>query len=150
LQVIKESLRLYPVIFMLARAPTKDLEVGGYRLPKGQMVLMPPYIIHRDATFFPEPERFDPQRFRPERAKALPRCACLPSGAGPHTCIGNHFAMMEEQLILATMVQRLDVEIAGAQEAPPEILTVTLRPAHFKLRVKHRLAPSPAPAAVPA
>jgi cytochrome P450 len=152
LQVIKESLRLYPVIFMLARAPTKDLEIGGYRLPKGQMVLMPPYIIHRDATFFPEPERFDPERFTPEREKQLPRYAYFPFGAGPHTCIGNHFAMMEEQLILATMVQRLDIELVGAQEVPPEILTVTLRPSNFKLRVKHRRAPSasPAPDAVPA
>lgn len=138
LQVIKESLRLYPVIFMLARAPTKDLEVAGYRLPKGQMILMPPYIIHRDATFFPEPEKFDPERFRPEREKQLPRYAYMPFGAGPHTCIGNHFAMMEEQLILATMVQRLDIEQAGQQEVPPEVLTVTLRPSHFKMRVKHR------------
>lgn len=138
LQVIKESLRLYPVIFMLARAPTKDLDVAGYRLPRGQMVLMPPYIIHRDATFFPDPERFDPDRFLPEREKLLPRYAYLPFGAGPHTCIGNHFALMEKQLIVATMVQRLDIALAEDKELPPEVLTVTLRPSHLQMRVKHR------------
>lgn len=138
LQVIKESLRLYPVIFMLARAPTKDLDIAGYRLAKGQMVLMPPYIIHRDATFFPDPERFDPDRFRPELEKQLPRYAYFPFGAGPHTCIGNHFAMMEKQLIVATMVQRLNVELIDDKELLPEVLTVTLRPSHLKMRVRHR------------
>lgn len=138
LQVIKESLRLYPVIFMLARAPTKDLDVAGYRLPKGQMILMPPYSIHRDATFFPDPERFDPDRFRPELEKQLPRHAYIPFGAGPHTCIGNHFAMMEKQLIVATMVQRLNIELVDDKELPPDVLTVTLRPSHLKMRVSHR------------
>ncbi|MFE8601016.1 cytochrome P450 [Archangium violaceum] len=138
LQVIKESLRLYPVIFMLARAPTKDLEVAGYRLPKGQMVLMPPYIIHRDEKFFPDPERFDPDRFQPEREKQLPRYAYFPFGAGPHTCIGNHFALMEKQLIVATMVQRLNVTLVDGQELAPEVLTVTLRPSHLKMRVEYR------------
>jgi cytochrome P450 len=138
LQVIKESLRLYPVIFMLARAPTKDLEVEGYRLPKEQMILMPPYIIHRDEKFFPDPERFDPDRFLPEREKQLPRYAWFPFGAGPHTCIGNHFALMEKQLIVATMVQRLNVELVDDQELTPEVLTVTLRPSHLKMRVEHR------------
>jgi cytochrome P450 len=138
LQVIKESLRLYPVIFMLARAPTRDLDIAGYRLPKGQMVLMPPYLIHRDATFFPEPERFDPERFRPELEKQLPRYAYIPFGAGPHTCIGNHFAMMEQQLIVATMVQRLNIELVDGKELSPEVLTVTLRPSHLKMRVEHR------------
>ncbi|HYO73340.1 MAG TPA: cytochrome P450, partial [Archangium sp.] len=138
LQVIKESLRLYPVIFMLARAPTKDLEIAGYHLPRGQMVLMPPYIIHRDEKFFPDPERFDPDRFLPEREKQLPRYAYLPFGAGPHTCIGNHFALMEKQLIVATMMQRLNVELVDGQELAPEVLTVTLRPSHLKMRVEHR------------
>ena len=84
--------------------------------------------MHRRADYFADPERFDPDRFAPEREKQLPRGAYLPFGAGPRVCIGNHFALMEGQLILATLAQRVRfVAPSSARAVEPEPL-VTLRP----------------------
>nr|QKW93655.1 hypothetical protein [Vitiosangium cumulatum] len=140
-QVIKESLRLTPPIFMLARTAVRDVEIEGYRLRKGQMVLMPPYCIHRNPEYFPDPERFLPERFEPEREKSRPKHSYMPFGFGPHTCIGSYFAMMEIQLIMATMIQQVDFELPEGQHIKPEVLTVTLRPSPYEMRVKHRNRP---------
>ncbi len=97
-------------------------------LPKGSWVAIFPYVLHHDPRWFPEPERFDPERFAPGRAEQIPPFAYIPFGAGPHVCIGNAFATMELVLILATVLQQFQVELApGQSDAEPEPL-IALRP----------------------
>ncbi len=102
-QVIAEALRVYPPLYVLARWTEQLVDLGTVRLPTHAMVVVSPYTLHRRADYFPDPERFDPERFTPKTMAARPRCAYVPFGAGPRQCIGNHFAMMELQLILATL-----------------------------------------------
>ncbi len=81
LQVFKEAMRLYPPVYIAARQALREVEIDGYRVPKGWAVLLAPYTLHRREDSFPEPEKFDPERFTPEREKQLPRYAYLPFGA---------------------------------------------------------------------
>lgn len=127
LQVFKEAMRLYPPIYIFGRKAIADVEIGGYELPKGSIVIIAPWIIHRRASIWPEPERFDPTRFEPAAEEARHKQAFLPFSAGPRTCIGNHFALMEGPLVLATMLQRVDLELAVPGPIQPEG-TATLRP----------------------
>ncbi len=91
--------------------------------------LLSPYTLHRREDYFPQPERFDPERFTPEREKQLPRYAYLPFGAGPRICIGNHFAMMEGHLLLATLAQRTSFHMVPGQTIEPDpIHHLVLRP----------------------
>ena len=129
LQVIKETLRLYPPAYMVIREASRDLEIGGYRARKGTVLLISLYAMHRQSAYFPDPERFDPERFTPEREQQLPRYVYLPFGAGPRSCIGNHLAMMEAQVILATLAQRTRFTLVPGQTIAPDSTTsLTLRP----------------------
>jgi cytochrome P450 len=119
LQVFKETLRLYPPAPVMREA-LHDLEVAGYLVPKGYTIYIVPYTLHRKASYFPDPETFDPDRFTPEREKQLPRHAYLPFGAGPRICIGNHFALMEGQLLLATLTQRVTFTLVPGQTIKPD------------------------------
>jgi cytochrome P450 len=127
LRVFKETLRLYPPAYATSRFALRDVEIEGYRVPKGTTVFLSPYAIHRRPDYFPDPTRFDPDRFTPEHEAALPRYAYMPFGAGPRICIGNHFALMEGHLLLATLAQRVTFELVPGQhvELDPK---VTLRP----------------------
>src|SRR5262249_31418310 len=105
-RVVKESLRLCPPTpALINREAVAEVEVGGYRLPRGSLVILSPYVTQRDPRWFPEPERFDPDRFGPGRVEDIPDYTYFPFGAGPHVCVGNTFAMMEITLIVATLVQ---------------------------------------------
>lgn len=141
LQVLKEAMRLYPPVYVFARRPVRDVTLGGHAVPKGQMVLFNVAGMHRDARHFPEPHRFDPERFTPAAEKALPRQAYLPFGAGSRVCIGNHFALMEGQLVIAALAQRLRFDpLPGARRVDTESL-VTLRPrGGLPMRVHRRAA----------
>jgi cytochrome P450 len=108
-QAIHETLRLYPVVWIGDRVPERDIELGGYAIPKGSGVIFSMYVTQRDERFFPDPERFDPARFSPARIGSIPAGAYLPFGAGVHMCIGNTFALMEARIILAAMVQRFAI-----------------------------------------
>lgn len=145
LKVIKEGLRLYSPAYIFVRSPVRDVEVEGYPMRKGDVVLISPYTLHRDETFFPEPEKFVPERFKPEEEKKRPRYSYMPFGAGPHVCIGNYFALMEAQLILSTMVQRVRLELMPGQKVVPDP-GVTLRVSHYKMRVHRREAQAPSQA----
>jgi cytochrome P450 len=125
--IIKEAMRLYPPAWIITREPTRDTVVGGYRFVKDSFVMISPYVTHRDPRFFESPFTFKPERFEPVRARELPRDAYLPFGDGPHVCIGNAFAMMEAKIVLATVAQQFDLELAAGQEVEPEPL-ITLRP----------------------
>jgi cytochrome P450 len=127
LQVFKEALRLYPPIYVFGRQALTDVEVGGYRLPAGTIVIITPYALHRRADVWPDPERFDPTRFTPEAEESRPREAYLPFSGGPRTCIGNHFALMEGPLVLATILARAELELAPGTVVEPEP-SATLRP----------------------
>ncbi len=134
-RVLKESMRLYPPAWTIGREAAEDVEIGGVRIPRGAQIIMSQWIVHRDPRWFPNPEGFDPDRWEPERAKALPRMAYFPFGAGPRTCIGNHFAMLEAALILAIIVQRHRIELLPDQrlELKP---SVTLRQKGSGLRAR--------------
>ncbi|GAC1394884.1 MAG: cytochrome P450 [Chloroflexota bacterium] len=120
LQVLKETLRLYPAGYASMRRALRDVPVAGHVVRRGQLVLVSFYTLHRRPDYYPRPERFDPGRFTPEREKALPRFAYLPFGAGPHICLGNHFALMEAHLVLATLLQRVSFELVPDQRITPE------------------------------
>ncbi len=135
-QVLQESMRLYPPAWLLARAALGEDEVGGYRVPKGAMVLVSPYLLHRHPRHWENPEGFDPDRFAPERAAARARFVYLPFGGGPRVCIGNEFALMEAVIILASVVQRYRLELVPHHPVELEPL-VTLRP-RFGIQVVAR------------
>ncbi|MCU1308429.1 MAG: hypothetical protein JWN45_3124 [Acidobacteriaceae bacterium] len=105
-RVIKESMRLYPPAWSLARTVVSDFELRGYRIPSGANVVMSQWIMHRNPTYFPDPDKFDPDRWLQERSQKLPRFAYFPFGGGPRQCIGTAFAMMEATLLLATIAQQ--------------------------------------------
>jgi cytochrome P450 len=128
MMVFKESMRLYPPAYVVARRALRDVEVAGRHIPKGHLVVINIIGMHHDPALFRDPERFDPERFTPEAEKALPKNAFLPFGAGPRVCIGNHFALMEGHLALATLAQRVRFE--RSPSAPPAEMEplVTLRP----------------------
>jgi cytochrome P450 len=136
-RVVKESMRLYPAAaFLFGREAVEDVELGGYNVRRGSWVFIAPYIVQRDPRNFPEPERFDPDRFAPGRIDEIPAYAYIPFGGGPRICIGNSLATMEIILLAATVLQRYRVTL---EQAPPEgELEVVLRPKHG-LRV--RLSP---------
>lgn len=138
-RVVNESLRLYPPAWAMDRLAQEDLEVGGHRIPRGWDVWMSPWIVHRDPRFWPEPERFDPGRWLGDGVKQLPRFAFFPFGGGPRICIGNAFAMMEAQLVLATLLPRFRFTAVGAPPTPDP--GFTLRPAPA---VKLKLSAIPA------
>lgn len=127
LQVFKESLRLYPSVYLIGRQAICSLEINGYHLPEGTVALISPYVIHRRPEYFPSPEQFNPERFTSVEERSRPRYTYIPFGIGPRNCIGNQFALMEGHLILATLIQRVIFELAAKQRVEPEPL-ITLRP----------------------
>jgi cytochrome P450 len=128
-KVLSESMRLYPPAWIIGRATQQDIELRGYRIPKGTFVVTSPYISHRDPRFFPDPERFDPERFTPEAIAARPRYAYYPFAGGSRVCIGEGFAMMEGTLLLATLAQRWKFRLEPGFKLELEPL-ITLRPKH--------------------
>lgn len=127
LQVIKESMRLYPPAFILARSALRDTMIGDFKVRKDELVMIAPWLLHRDARWFEDPLRFDPDRFLPEREARLPKFAYLPFGAGRRICIGNQFALMEGQIILNAIGQRMRMELLSPRPIELEPF-ITLRP----------------------
>jgi cytochrome P450 len=125
--VVSETMRLYPPAWAIGRLAIEDHEAGGYLIPRGSLVLVCQYVMHRDPRFFPDPERFLPERWTPEAKAARPQFSYFPFGGGPRRCIGEGFAWMEAVLVLATLARRwrLRPAHAAAVEARPRI---TLRP----------------------
>lgn len=127
--VIKESLRLYPPAFgVFLRKAIEDVTIGEYELPKGSLIAMSSYVTHRDARWYPEPERFDPGRFLPPRIEQIPHGAWFPFGMGPRVCIGQSFALTEMQLIAASLLQRFAFSIPPGEPEPVPHVTTAIRP----------------------
>lgn len=149
--VFKEAMRLYPPAFMVARRATHDVTIGGIDVRKNQIIVVNILGMHHRAKFFERPEEFSPERFLPENEKNLERGAYAPFGGGPRVCIGNQFALMEGQMVLAHLAQHLRFELVDT-EVDVEPL-VTLRPKgglHVRPRRRARLSSgaevnSPAP-----
>jgi cytochrome P450 len=109
-QVIRESLRLCPPAPTGTRMACQDVEVGGYLVPKGTMLLVGRMAVQRDPQLWDDPLRFDPERFSPETFKVLDRWQYIPFGGGPRSCIGDHFAMLEVTLALATIIRGSEIQ----------------------------------------
>lgn len=124
-QVLTESMRLYPPVFVFGRMARTTTEIGGYEIPAGSTLLMSQWILHRDPRWFEEPERFDPHRWEADLAERIPKFAYCPFGGGPRVCVGNTFAMVEMVAALAVIVRRFRFEATGAVEP---WASVTLRP----------------------
>jgi cytochrome P450 len=105
-RVLTETLRMYPPAWMLSRTTTREVGLAGRRLPPGTPVFYSPYMLGRNPELFPDPDRYDPDRWLPERAASLPRDAVLPFGAGSRKCIGDDFGMAETTLTLAAAAAR--------------------------------------------
>jgi len=110
------------------RQALADVEIAGYTLSRNSLVQLFPYICQHDPRWFPEPKRFDPDRFLPEHQQALPPFAYFPFGGGPRVCVGNAFAMMEMTLVAATLLQHLKVEPATGQGEVQAVAQMSLRP----------------------
>ena len=138
-RIIDESLRLCPPGMGLApRVALEDDEIQGYFIPKGTVVNLATYFIGRHPQFWQDPEQFDPDRFLPDKIKHQAKFAYLPFGAGGHACISKNFALMEATIILATLVQKFQIELVPNQviEIDPQF---TLRPKYgIKVTVRQR------------
>lgn len=129
-RVVKESLRLRPpTMGVFGRQALQDVEVGGWPVPKGALVRVFSWVTHRDERWFPDPERFDPDRFAPGRVEAIPPGAYFPFGMGPRVCIGNTFAMSELVLLTAMLVWRFTLSLAPDQGEVRPIAGMSIRPA---------------------
>jgi cytochrome P450 len=125
--VLAESMRLYPPAWIVGRRALVPYAIREFTIPARGIVLMSQYLMHRDARYFPEPTRFDPERWRPERIAERPRFAYFPFGGGTRICIGEQFAWMEGVLLLATIAQQWRFTLSPAQRIAVQPI-ITLRP----------------------
>lgn len=133
--VVKEALRLYPPAWIVVRQAVEDDDIGGQVIPKGANIVIIIYFLHQHPDYWENPQGFDPQRFLHEDPE-LKHIYC-PFGMGPRSCLGNSFALMEAQLILATLVQRYRLELLPGF-FPEPVPGLTLKPAekNFMMRLK--------------
>lgn len=127
LQVLKESMRLYPPVPTVGREASEPVTIDGRDFPAATIFVVNPFSLHRRPDVFPDPERFDPERFADGAEAKLPRGAYIPFVSGPRNCIGNQFATMEGHILLAVLAQRVAFEFVTGQRIVPEAL-ITLRP----------------------
>jgi len=136
--VLAESMRLYPPAWAMGRQARNDFQLGDYFLPAKTTVLISQFITHRDERFFPDPLRFDPERFTPEAKARRAKFTYFPFGAGFRQCIGESFAWMEGVLLLATLGQKWKLSLVEGHPVEPEPL-ITLRPKYgMKMRIAER------------
>jgi cytochrome P450 len=136
--VFAESMRLYPPAWTLGRRVLTDYPIGPYTVPANAIVLMSPWVMHHDSRFFPDPFKFDPERWTPEARESRPKFSYFPFGGGPRVCIGEQFAWMEGALLIATLAQRWKMRLAPGQRVEPKAM-ITLRPRYgMKMIVETR------------
>jgi cytochrome P450 len=125
--ILTESMRLYPPVWVFPRRPLQEYEIGGFTAPAGSYFQLSPYVTQRDARYFPEPEKFDPDRWSSSDAISRNKFTYFPFAGGMHRCIGEGFAIAEGVLVLATIAQRWRLRLAPGQRVEPEAV-ITLRP----------------------
>lgn len=126
-QVIAESMRLYPAAYIIGRRSLEEDVIDGYAIDKMRNMLIPIYLIHRHPDIWEKPEDFMPERFEKEKAKNYDKFAYFPFGGGPRLCIGNNFALMEMQIILATFIQHFEYTMQNNEIVEPDPM-ITLKP----------------------
>lgn len=126
-RAFKEALRMYPPLIVLGRRALEPVTIQGEPLPQRMLVFANPYGIHMSPKVWPDPQRFDPDRFLPEREVGRHKSAWMPFGVGPRVCIGNHFALMEGPIVLATLMRNVRFEIDPARTIEADAFA-TLRP----------------------
>jgi cytochrome P450 len=127
--VAHEIMRLYPSAYLIGRQAIEACEIGGYRIPAGGTVIMSQWVVHRDPRWYEEADSFRPERWTGGLLRRLPKYAYFPFGGGPRVCIGNHFAMMEAVLVLATLARNWCFSVPAGEPAVKPKPAVTLRPA---------------------
>ncbi|AXI88691.1 cytochrome P450 [Streptomyces griseoincarnatus] len=135
--VVTETLRLYPAVWILTRRAVADTELGGYRIPKGADLIYSPYAVQRDRRSYERNEDFDPDRWLPERSKDVPKYAMSPFSVGNRKCPSDHFSMAELTLITAVVAHAYRFEQAPDSDPRPRI-GITLRPRRLMLRARPR------------
>ncbi|GBL85466.1 Cytochrome P450 4V2 [Araneus ventricosus] len=124
--VIKESNRIYTVVPIYGRQVYEDINICGYTVPKGSSCMALSYYLHRDESVFPDPERFDPDRFLPENAANIPEYGFIPFSAGPRNCIGKVFAMLEMKTILSYILRRFVLKSLDGRDKVLPVMHATL------------------------
>ena len=124
--VFAEAMRLYPPAWAIGRMSKEAFELAGIEIPAKAICISSPYVMHRDRRYYPDPERFDPERWAPEQKDARPKFSYFPFGGGSRVCIGERFAWMEGVLVLATIAQKWKLRLAPGQRVEPMPL-ITLR-----------------------
>jgi cytochrome P450 len=138
LAVLEETMRLYPPVPMTVRVAFEPTELGGRPIAAGDLVSIVIRNIHRHPDYWQDPLEFRPERFLPENKASLNRNAYMPFLSGPHMCIGNHFALIEGQLLLAMMIQSYDVTESPKQSDEGR-MAITMRPKYgLPVRVRSR------------
>ncbi|KAI1887586.1 hypothetical protein AGOR_G00191830 [Albula goreensis] len=126
--VIKESLRLFPAVPFFARSICEDCHINGFKVPKGANAIIMPYALHRDPRYFPNPEEFRPERFLPENSEGRHAYSFIPFSAGLRNCIGQRFAVMEEKVVLASILRNFKIEATQEREELRPLGELILRP----------------------
>jgi cytochrome P450 len=139
--VVQESLRLYPPVWVVARQSVASFPLGTDTYPAGTRTLMVPWVMHHNPVWFPDPEAFRPERWLDGSARNLPQDAYLPFGAGPRSCVGRPFALLELTLVVATIARRFHLNEVDAAAVVPEPM-ITLRP-RDGIRVRLQIRPHP-------
>ncbi|HSB12558.1 MAG TPA: cytochrome P450 [Blastocatellia bacterium] len=125
--VFAESMRLYPPAWTLGRRVLSDYQIDGYVIPANSIVLMSPWVMHHDSRYFPEPFKFDPERWTTEARESRPKFSYFPFGGGPRVCIGEQFAWMEGVLLISTIAQQWRLRLAAGHPVDTKPM-ITLRP----------------------
>jgi cytochrome P450 len=127
--VFAETLRLYSPAWAVGRRAKQDYPIGDYVIPAKSILLMSQWVVHRDPRWWPEPEKLDPLRWRPEEVEKRPKFAYFPFGGGTRVCIGERFAWAEGVLVLATLAQRWRLRLFPGHPVATRAV-ITLRPRH--------------------
>ncbi len=135
--VLAEAMRMYPPAWIMGRRALHDYQIGEYFVPANSIILASPYIMHHDPRYYPDPDRFDPQRWTAEARESRPKFAYFPFGAGPRICIGEQFAWMEGVLLLATLAQKWQLRLVPGHPVEMQPL-VTLRTKHGMRMTLHK------------
>lgn len=137
--VFRETLRLYPPITFIPRVAAEATRIDHFKIKRGAMIMIAPWVIHRHQDYWGDPHAFDPDRFLPQREKMIRPGTYLPFGLGPRVCMGAGFATAESILILARLARRFEFDIDHADRVRP-VARLTTRPAEeIMCRVRHRL-----------
>ena len=127
---IEEAMRLFPPVPFLSRQAVRDDRFGRIKVPRGSLVMVAPWVLHRHQRLWEDPEAFVPERFLPEHRDAIPRFAYLPFGAGPRVCIGQSFSIQEAVIVLAHIVRAVRFRLPDDHPPVTPLHRVTLRPEH--------------------